>query len=489
MARTRKGTPPAYPARPHNGQARITIRAADGSRKDIYLGAFGSPESRKEYQRILTELEAAGGQLQVGENRKLLPDLTVAELLERFWKHAEEYYRLLDGSPSRELDHYRLSLKAVLELYSETPAGEFGPLALKAVRQRMLDAKEYQVHRKDGTGAKRRWVGEDRLKQEEGKALLEKKWVKVEVLGCRQALCRKVINQRIAHIVRVWKWAVSEQLVGNDVYQALTTVTGLRRGQKGTRDRAKVRPVTDEVVVATLPFLRPQVRAMVQLQRLTGARPTEVCLMRGRDIDRSGPVWWYRIDPNEILREQDEGRAVNLHKTAHLENGDGSPTIKVLPLGPRAQAILKPFLEGRDPNAFLFSPAEVRLALTAEKKQKRKTPRWPSHLRAQEAKRKAVPKRAPRDHYDRHSYNHAIARAVKKADRVAREKDPSIRGDRIIVPHWHPHQLKHAIATEVRRRHGVEAAQVYVGHANLSTTEIYAEKDLKQIEKIALEIG
>jgi hypothetical protein len=102
VIRGRKGTPPAYPARPHNGQARITIRAADGSRKDIYLGAFGSPESRKEYQRILTGLEAAGGRLQVGEDRKLLPDLTVAELLERFWKHAEQYYRLLDGSPSRE---------------------------------------------------------------------------------------------------------------------------------------------------------------------------------------------------------------------------------------------------------------------------------------------------------------------------------------------------------------------------------------------------
>ena len=46
-----------------------------------------------------------------------------------------------------------------------------------------------------------------------------------------------------------------------------------------------------------------------------GARPTEICLMRGRDIDRSGPVWWYKIDPNEVPRE---GPA-NLHKTAHHE--------------------------------------------------------------------------------------------------------------------------------------------------------------------------
>jgi integrase len=473
MARTRKGTPPAYPSRPHNGQARITVRAAGGGRRDVYLGPFGSPESRKEYQRALAELEAVGGRLRARQEGKSLPDLTVAELLLRFWEHAEDYYRLVDGSPSRELDHYKLALRPILELYGDTPAREVGPLALKAIRRRMLDARQYQVRPADRAGAKGRWVGEDRIRLDEGKALLGKKWVKVEVLGSRQALCRKVINQRVRHVVRVWKWAASEQLVDNGAYEALTTVEGLRRGQQGTRDRPKVRPVADDVAEATLPFLRPQVAAMVRLQRLTGARPTEVCLLRGRDIDRSGPVWWYRIDPNEVGRDQGEGRVANLHKTAHHESADGSATVKLLPLGPKAQAVLMPFLDGRDPEAFVFSPAEARRALNAEKKEKRKTPRWPSHLRAQAARTKAAPKRAPRDHYDRHSYAHAVARACEKAG----------------VPRWHPHQLKHAIATEVRRLHGAEAAQVYLGHACLTTSEIYAEKNLRQIEQIALEIG
>jgi integrase len=473
MARTKKGTPPSYPSRPHKGQARIT----------------GSTESRKEYQRVLAELEAGNGALQVKEGDRFASDLTVAEMLVRFWRHAEDYYCLLNGRPSRELDHYRLSLGPVLDLYGDTLAREFGPLALKAVRQHMQDARQYLVRRADKPDSNGRWLGEEKVRLEESTALVgpdEKKgWVKVEVLKERQALCRKVINQRIDHVRRVFRWAASEELVPQAVYQALTTVAGLRRGQRGTRDKPRVRPVSDEVVEATLPFLRPQVRAMVQVQRLTGARPTEVCLMRGRDIDRSGPVWWYRIDPNEVPRE---GQPANLHKTAHHEDGDGHAQVKLLPIGPKAQAILAPFLR-RDPNAFLFQPCEAKQELNKEKKDKRKTPRWPSHLRAQEAKRKVNPKRAPRDHYDRHSYAHAISRAARKADKVAHEKDKTLPAEKVVVPHWHPHQLKHAIATEVRRRHGAEAAQVYVGHANLSTTEIYAEKDLRKIEEIALEVG
>jgi site-specific recombinase XerC len=57
------------------------------------------------------------------------------------------------------------------------------------------------------------------------------------------------------------------------------------------------------------------------------------------------------------------------------------------------------------------------------------------------------------------------------------------------VPHWHPHQLKHSIATEVRRLHGAEASRVFVGHKSLSMTELYAEADLAEVERIALEVG
>jgi len=37
-------------------------------------------------------------------------------------------------------------------------------------------------------------------------------------------------------------------------------------------------------------------------------------------------------------------------------------------------------------------------------------------------------------------------------------------------------QLRHSTATEIRRAFGAEAAQLVLATANLSTTEIYAEK-------------
>jgi hypothetical protein len=61
MPRTPNGTPPAYPKKPHQGQARITVRLLDGRRHDLVLGPFGSPESRAEYRRVLAELEVYGG--------------------------------------------------------------------------------------------------------------------------------------------------------------------------------------------------------------------------------------------------------------------------------------------------------------------------------------------------------------------------------------------------------------------------------------------
>ena len=55
--------------------------------------------------------------------------------------------------------------------------------------------------------------------------------------------------------------------------------------------------------------------------------------------------------------------------------------------------------------------------------------------------------------------------------------------------HWHPNQLRHLHATEVRKRFGLEAAQVVLGHANANTTEIYAEKNEALAAKVAMEMG
>ena len=57
------------------------------------------------------------------------------------------------------------------------------------------------------------------------------------------------------------------------------------------------------------------------------------------------------------------------------------------------------------------------------------------------------------------------------------------------VPTWTPNQLRHAAATEIRKRYGLQAAQTVLGHADMNVTEWYAEKDFDQARKVMAEFG
>jgi site-specific recombinase XerD len=50
-------------------------------------------------------------------------------------------------------------------------------------------------------------------------------------------------------------------------------------------------------------------------------------------------------------------------------------------------------------------------------------------------------------------------------------------------------RLRHLAATEVRKKHGLEAAQILCGHKHASTTEIYAEVDHEKGIQVVREIG
>ena len=47
---------PSYRLHKPSGQAVVTIRLARGVRRDVYLGEYNSPDSRREYGRIVAEL-------------------------------------------------------------------------------------------------------------------------------------------------------------------------------------------------------------------------------------------------------------------------------------------------------------------------------------------------------------------------------------------------------------------------------------------------
>jgi len=54
---------------------------------------------------------------------------------------------------------------------------------------------------------------------------------------------------------------------------------------------------------------------------------------------------------------------------------------------------------------------------------------------------------------------------------------------------WHPNQLRHAAATEIRRQFGLEAAQVTLGHAAADITQVYAERDFAKARAVMEVVG
>jgi integrase len=262
--------------------------------------------------------------------------------------------------------------------------------------------------------------------------------------------CRPLINKDISRLRAVFRWAVENELLPVTVHQALQAVSGLRKNRSAAREPEPVGPVPEEVVEKTLPFLAPQVAAMVRLQLLTGARPGEIVLLRPCDIERvdGSAVWVYR--PRR-------------HKNEHHDRD------RVIFFGRQAQELLRPWLD-RDPEKECFSPAEVVAARNARLRSSRKSPMTPSQpARAG----KSRPKRRPGTRYTRNSYRVAIQRACPKAG----------------VPSWSPNQLRHTAATLIRSRYGLEAAQTVLGHAKADVTQVYAERDMAKARAIMAEIG
>ena len=180
------------------------------------------------YQRLLAERYSpttlSGLRDKSGDD---FPALTIDELLLRYLDFARGYY--VNGEkPSKELTCMKEAMGHLRALYATDLANDFGPKKLKAVRQHMIDA-------------------------------------------CN--LSRNVVNKRVGRIKRIFKWAVSEELVAPSVFEGLRTVVGLRRGRTAARETDPVKPVPDPWVDAILANVSPQIAAMIELQRLTGMRP------------------------------------------------------------------------------------------------------------------------------------------------------------------------------------------------------------------------
>jgi integrase len=409
---------PSYRHHKPSGQAVVTI---DGC--DIYLGKYNTAASRAEYNRIIAEWMAHGGTLP-----QQASDLTIIELGAAFMRHAANYYRGPDGKQTSEVANYKPVLRRLRALYGKTAAADFGPLALKAVRQVMID---------DG-------------------------------------LARETINKGVNRIRRMFKWAAENQLVEPSVLQGLQAVAGLRLGRSKAKETAPVKPVPDAFVDAVLPYVSPQVAAMIELQRLTGMRSGEVTIMRACDINTSGRVWVYTPATHKTAWRGHERRAY---------------------LGPKAQKVVKPFLKA-DLEGFIFSPAEAEAKRNDQRfgvvSADRKTKAYPCELRSRQRRRQSRKGRQHRQRYTPDVYLRAVTYGIEAANkaRLAEAAEKGIDAEKVeLVPHWHPHQLRHNAATALRREHGIEIARIILGHRSAALTEVYAEVDHTRAIDVMARIG
>ncbi len=322
--------------------------------------------------------------------RETEPDgMTLDQVCSQFLAWANTYYRHSDGTPTGE--HYNCEL------------------ALRELRLRYRDKGINEITYHDILRARDEMVNE--------------------------GITRSVVNQRVGIWKRMFAWALDSRLCNAYVKSEVWAINSLKRNRSSAPEGKGQSPVAHRDVKVVLPFLPPELRAMVQVHELCGARPGEMCRMRPCDIDRRRKVWIY--EPQ-------------MHKTEHTGRH------RIICLGPRAQKILALYIDVVAGDEYIFKPLSVR---EWRKQQGQKVTKNPSA------------KNQPANCYNKDTYRQAIQAGIKQARKAGHNVD------------WTPNQLRHACATRVRKRYGQEAARILLGHAaQTGITDRYTWDAIKQEE-------
>ena len=108
----------------------------------------------------------------------------------------------------------------MLKTYGTYPAKDFGPLSLKAYREQLV----------------------------------------------KEGFTRQVINKKLPRVKQFFKWAVANELISPQIYQALQAVSGLKRGRTSAPESKPVKPVPIELIEATFKHVNRFVAAMIRLR-------------------------------------------------------------------------------------------------------------------------------------------------------------------------------------------------------------------------------
>lgn len=368
-----------------SGQGRVYI---DG--KHYYCGPYDSPECQAKFRKLVGEYLLTGSGPQ--ETHHGDAEITVADVTAEARSWIEFKYANDAGRRSG-----MLRICTVLEDDAgDVAASKFGPRKLAEIRDTFVASRNTRTY----------------------------------------------VNRQVREIIRIFKFAVSRELVDINVVLALQTLEPLRAGQTKAKESQPVVPANLDDVRKTVKYLSPTVVAMIRIQVATGMRPSEICRIRPKDIDRSGADWIYRLET---------------HKTARFGK------TKSVPIVGDARAALQPFMD-RDSDEYCFRPEESAQWHRDQRTANRKTP---PNCGCKKGTKRAENPRAYNPSFDSCAYRRAITRAAEKAK----------------VPHWYPYQLRHGAATSVREALGVEAAAALLGHSRTSMTDHYAKiTEAKAIE-------
>jgi len=207
---------PSYLLHKQSGQARVRIHG-----KDYLLGEYGSEASRILYGQLIAK-HAGGVQIdpvvdskrgRLPRNESDDPGPSVGELCLVFLRHAETLY-VKNGKQTSEVDILKSVIRPLNELYGMFPAKDFGPLALEAVREKMI-----------ATG----WT-------------------------------RGTINAGMSRIRRIFKHAIANELIDGSLLPRLQCVAPLLAGRTKAHDNAPRTALDDESINVVRKLVRPLVR-------------------------------------------------------------------------------------------------------------------------------------------------------------------------------------------------------------------------------------
>ena len=407
MGRNRAGAMPEMKRHP-KGHARVRFAGSE-----YWLGPWGSAEAQARYDELVAEWLARGRSTAPPKPAAPLPappspppppaGMTLGELGVRWleWIQASRP----SWKRSSGWQGARAAIRA-LRRWRDVPAKEFGPRMFQEVRVELAATAIVRRRRVGG---------------------------RVETVSIPRS--RRYVLDTMGRVRQLVRFAVAEELLPGDRLHALEAVPDMPAELGERRPRRQPVPLPD--YRATLEHLTPATRAIVEFICLTGCRPDEAATLRLSEIeDRDQEVWKYRPARH---KNQWRGHA------------------KVIPVGPKAQAIILKASRGREPNALVFDSREAVPGA-----------RGPI-LRL--ADRKPSPR--VKGEWTTAGIRRAIVRAAESAG----------------VPQWTTYQLRHLRLQEVRRNSGREAAQAVAGHNRSTMVDHYAPPSWEAAERDAAVYG